>query len=78
MRGWPSMIGVFWPMLRTVTLDKATFRDARVRADYAAGKYGFPEAHPSRQAGPDPATGRQPQLPPHQRTGEMIPDERPL
>ena len=38
MRGWPSMIGVFWPRLRTVTLDKATFRNARVRADYAAGK----------------------------------------
>lgn len=45
--------------LRTVTLDKATFRNARVRADYAAGRYGFPVAHPFGTTPPDrfPASG---------------------
>jgi hypothetical protein len=45
--------------LRTVTLGKATFRDAQVRADYAAGKYGFPVAHPFGATPPDrfPASG---------------------
>jgi hypothetical protein len=32
--------------LRTLAIGRATFRNAKVRADYAAGKYGYPLAHP--------------------------------
>jgi hypothetical protein len=32
--------------LRTLTVGPVTFRNARVRADYAAGKYGYPVRHP--------------------------------
>ena len=32
--------------LRTVTVGPVTFRNARVRANYAAGRYGYPVRHP--------------------------------
>jgi hypothetical protein len=39
-------IGADGAALRTLAIGKATFRNAKIRADYAAGNYGYPLAHP--------------------------------